>query len=188
MKYSCDKQQWYLDSFLLGVKLWEECTRKNSYLLEVLICESSSNRKRSRDDIRTQHVCMYMRLCKSCQFVHSVIATKFSYLYWWSLWCVALTPLPTNSFLASDLTLTLTLTHFTSKVTFPNMPMHNKQHNVWCCTQPLASPTEQTSIGHAIHPTSHLAVHTIPNTWQTGSDRPSVPRLIWPLAAHTSNT
>jgi hypothetical protein len=33
---------------------------------------SSSNRKRvARDDIRlrTEHVCMYMRLCKSCQTV-----------------------------------------------------------------------------------------------------------------------
>jgi hypothetical protein len=27
--------------------------------------------------------------------------------------------------------------------------------------------------------TSHLAIHTIPGTWQTGSDRPSVPTLIW---------
>jgi hypothetical protein len=30
MEYSCDKQQWYLNSFLLGVKLKEECTRKES--------------------------------------------------------------------------------------------------------------------------------------------------------------
>jgi hypothetical protein len=31
MKYSCDKQQWYLNSFLLGVKLREESTRKVSF-------------------------------------------------------------------------------------------------------------------------------------------------------------
>jgi hypothetical protein len=29
MKYSCDKQQWYLNSFLLGVKLWEELHKKS---------------------------------------------------------------------------------------------------------------------------------------------------------------
>ncbi len=31
MKYSCDKQQWYLISFLLGVKLREECMRKGIF-------------------------------------------------------------------------------------------------------------------------------------------------------------
>jgi hypothetical protein len=35
MKYSCDKQQWYLNSFLLGVKLWEELHEKS--ILNVLI-------------------------------------------------------------------------------------------------------------------------------------------------------
>jgi hypothetical protein len=28
MKYSYDKQQWYLNSFFLGVKLWEELHEK----------------------------------------------------------------------------------------------------------------------------------------------------------------
>jgi hypothetical protein len=41
MKYSCDKQQWYLNSFLLGVKLWEDLQEEN-YLQKVLICDPSS--------------------------------------------------------------------------------------------------------------------------------------------------
>jgi hypothetical protein len=36
MKFSCDKQQWYLNSFFLGVKLLEEC-------MDVHICDSSSD-------------------------------------------------------------------------------------------------------------------------------------------------
>jgi hypothetical protein len=35
MKYSCDKQQWYLYSFLLDVKFLEELHEK-MYLLKVL--------------------------------------------------------------------------------------------------------------------------------------------------------
>jgi hypothetical protein len=31
MKYSCDKQQWYLNSFLLGVKLCEELHEKSIF-------------------------------------------------------------------------------------------------------------------------------------------------------------
>jgi hypothetical protein len=31
MKYICDKQQWYLKSFLLGVKLWEELHEKSIF-------------------------------------------------------------------------------------------------------------------------------------------------------------
>jgi hypothetical protein len=57
----------------------------------------------------------------------------------------------------------------------------NAYDNKCLMLHPLASPTEQTSIGHAIHPTSHLVIHSIPGTQQTGSDRPLVPTLIWPL-------
>jgi hypothetical protein len=35
MKYSCDKQQWYLNSFLLGVV---RRIAQEKYLLKVLIC------------------------------------------------------------------------------------------------------------------------------------------------------
>jgi hypothetical protein len=42
MKYSCDKQQWYLNSFLLGVKLWEARIAQEKYCLKVLICNSLS--------------------------------------------------------------------------------------------------------------------------------------------------
>jgi hypothetical protein len=38
MKYSCDKQQWYLNSFLLGVKLLVRRMHEKRYLLKVLIC------------------------------------------------------------------------------------------------------------------------------------------------------
>jgi hypothetical protein len=31
MKYSCGKQQWYLNSFLLGVKLQEEMHEKSIF-------------------------------------------------------------------------------------------------------------------------------------------------------------
>jgi hypothetical protein len=31
MKYSSDKQQWYLNSFLLGIKLWEELQEKSIF-------------------------------------------------------------------------------------------------------------------------------------------------------------
>jgi hypothetical protein len=31
MKYSCHKQQWYLNSFLFSVRLWEESMRKVSF-------------------------------------------------------------------------------------------------------------------------------------------------------------
>jgi hypothetical protein len=44
MKYSWDKQQWYLNSFLLA-RLWEELHKKK-YVLKVLICNSLSKQYR----------------------------------------------------------------------------------------------------------------------------------------------
>jgi hypothetical protein len=38
MKYSCDKQQWYLNSFLLGVKQVVRRIAQERYHLKVLIC------------------------------------------------------------------------------------------------------------------------------------------------------
>ncbi len=38
MTYSCDKQQWYLNSFLLGACKIVRRMHKKRYLLKVLIC------------------------------------------------------------------------------------------------------------------------------------------------------
>ncbi len=74
MKYSCDKQQWYLYSFLLGVKLWEELHKKSIFWKFSFIFFKQP--VKGRDDIRTEHVRLYMWLCKSCH-------VPISFQNWW---------------------------------------------------------------------------------------------------------
>jgi hypothetical protein len=62
--YNLSKPQWYLNSFLFSVKLHEQLCEKR-YLLKIIICNSSKYMVKGRDDIRTEHVHMYVRLCKS---------------------------------------------------------------------------------------------------------------------------
>jgi hypothetical protein len=76
----------------------------------------------------------------------------------------------------------LPLTLFTCKVTLPKLHMTAQCLMLY----PLASPTEQTSFGHTIHPTSHLAVQPYHSWYMTSKLDQTDPAfyqhcLIWPL-------